>query len=346
MKGTIALADLGFHSTRICTIHNDQLRIIRSLSYGLQSIAKDISSSIDITPQQALEKMIRFGVEQGDADFNQALNNALTAFWNKIQFALASMGQEAPISKLLLLGGGASMNNITNFASRHLGLPCELLDATKITENKNITLKNMQHIPTANIMSVATALPGSQTEPFNVRRDEFAASEGPLLFKQLIAAGILTIVLFSALITHLILETKQLKKEIKLSAQETVEELHRRFPSIAEDENDLDEVKELAQTELKKEEEMWGAFRARTSFLEYLLELTSLINKQELGFVPEQIVIIESPESQITLKARVQDFEALKKLEQALRESKFFSFVEGQSDPDFTMKILIGHKGV
>ena len=78
--------------------------------------------------------------------------------------------------------------------------------------------------------------------------------------------------------------------------------------------------------------------------MEYLLELTSRINKQELGFIPEQITIADGRGGSIILRARVRDFEALKKLEQALRESKLFTFVEGQASPDFTMKILVGKR--
>jgi Tfp pilus assembly protein PilN len=139
-------------------------------------------------------------------------------------------------------------------------------------------------------------------------------------------------------------QSRALKKELKLSEQETVEMLKDRFSNIPEDEDDLETIKETAESELKKEEEIWYAFtrQARASFLEYLLELSSRINKSELGFIPEQLTIVDGQEGQITLKARVRDFEALKKLEQVLRESKLFSYVEGQTSPDFTMKILVG----
>ena len=346
--GTTILIDLGVQSTRIAAIRSGQLYMIRSLPQGLSSIAKDISGAIDISTQQALEQIIRFGLTHSDPDFQQAVKNALTAFWNKIQFALTSItnGKPEQIQQLLLLGGGADMNGITRFVTDQAKLPCELFDVAKLKENNHYEFKNMQNIPSTNILSMAIALPTPIMQNFNLRTAEFAIKQEGLMIKQLAVAGFLVIVIGASLMAHLISQSRAIKKELQLSENETIELLKERFPNIPEDEDDLDEIKESAETELKQEEEMWYAFtsQSRASFLEYLLELAIRINKQELGFVPEQLTIVDGREGQITLKAKVRDFEALKKLEQVLRESKLFNFVEGQTSPDFTMKILVGKR--
>src|SRR5579872_2393877 len=322
--------------------------MVRSLPQGLSSIAKDISTAIDIAPQQAFEQIVRFGFAPSDPQFEQALRNSISLFWNKVLFALNSLtnAQAQEITKILLLGTGAEINGMIKLASEQLGIPCEQFDISKLKENKNYVVKNMQAVPNYSIMSIANALPIAITQEFNLRSQEFARKSEKLMIKQLVVASALIILMIASLLTHLFIQKRALQKEITLSENETIEMLKTWFPSIAPEEEDLEFIKSSAETELRREEELWYAFanQSRTSFLEYLLELTSRINKQELGFVPEQITIVDGREGSIILKAHVRDFEALKKLEQALRESKLFSFVESQTSPDFTMKILVGKR--
>lgn len=346
--GTSIIIDLGVQSTRLAAIKSKKLYMIRSLPQGLSSIAKDISITLDMPFQQALEQIMRFGLAHTDPQFQQALTSALSSFWTRVQFALSSLTNTntQEISKILLLGSGSEINGMIKLASEELAIACEQFDISKLKENNHYILKNMQTIPNSHILSIANALPIPITQNFNLRAQEFTVKSDQLMLKQVIVTVALIMIMCTALLTHLIIQKRALKKEIKLSENETIEMLKARFPSIGEEEDDLEFIKDSAESELKREEELWYAFanQSRTSFLEYLLELTSRINKQELGFVPEQITITDGREGSIILRARVRDFEALKKLEQALRESKLFTFVEGQTSPDFTMKILVGKR--
>lgn len=249
------------------------------------------------------------------------------------------------ISKILLIGTGADIKDIAPFAQTILQAPCELFDGQKLSENKDYRINKNITVSSATLASVATALLAPPIAQFNLAKEEYAAPETSLFLKQIIVAGILIISLFGSLITHTVIQTRRLKKEIQTSQTEAVEELKKWFPSIPEEEDVLDDVVELAKNELKKEEDIWLAFssQSRTSFLEYLLELSTHINKQELGFEPEQLTIVEGPIGQLTLKAKVRDFEALKQLEKTLHQSKLFSYIESPRLPEFTMKISVAH---
>lgn len=345
-KGISILMDLGIQSTRIAAINNHHLNMIRSLPQGLFSVAKDMSKSIEESSQHAIEQIMRFGLTHSDPLFQKTLKDALTSFLNKIQFALGSLANSQEINRILILGTGSEINGIVRLITDQLGITCEQFDTAKLIENKDYTIKSAHTINPLSVMSIATAIPTPITQDFNLRVDEFAPKDESLLLKQVITAIVLIVTIIGSITIHLYRQKKALEKEIRLSQGETLEMLNERFPTLAEDEDDLEVIMDAAQTELKQEEEMWYAFtrQSRTSFLEYLLELTSRINKQELGFIPESITIVDGQEGSITLKARVRDFEALKKLEQALRESKLFTFVEGQTSPDFSMKILVGKR--
>lgn len=348
-EGTVILLDIDMQSTRIIAIHNKQLRIIRTLSYGIYTIAKSASATTNTTPQQTLDHLSRFGFEKaGPPDFTQALQNSATEFFGKVQFALNSLLTQLHVTSpnSILVLGGSEIKGATKIVSEKLQSPCENFDIQKIVEGGRYKLNAPVASMQACLVAIATALPCSITQRFNVRRGELEPPQGMLLLKQIITSTILLIIIFASLITHSLIQTKRLNTEIRTSKIEIIDELKKRFSEIPEEEDDLDDVIESAKTALSQEQAVWIAFssQSRASFLEYLLELTTRINKQELGFEPEQLTIVDGVKGEITLKAKVRDFEALKQLEQSLRKSKLFSYVESQKIPDFTMKIILARR--
>lgn len=346
LNGSVVLLDMNMHTTSMIIVHQNQLRIIRTLPYGIASVAKNAGSSADLKPQQIMDHLLRFGSEQGsNKDMNGAIKNSLEEFFNKVQFAVSSTMNQLQSSKpekIILCGPGAEIKNISSFAQEHLSSPCEIFDIQKITENKQYTIAKGVTLTQPALLSIAYALPVPILENFNLRIGEFAPSQERLFLKQFITAAVLILCLFGILITHTFMQTRTLRSEITASQEEAVEALKERFPAIPEEDDELDEVVKAASSELEQEEVVWRAFssKTRTSFLEYLLELTSRINKQELGFIPEQISIADGAQGEITIKAKVRDYDALTKLENSLNESKLFTRVEGQNTPDFTMKIF------
>ncbi len=350
LPDTVILLDIDMQATRIVAIDNHQLRIIRSLPYGLATTTTSTKEGeTSLKPAEIADHLIRFGVDNNSkSDKNQALTNNITTYFNKLQFALSTTLptlQNQTISKILLIGSSAEIKDIASFAQTIFQLPCELFDGQQLTQNKQYSINKNVTLAPSTLLSLATAIICPATEHFTLQREEFAPPQTSLLLKQIIVASVLVIALFGSLITHIIIQTSRLKQEIRTSQLEAVEELKNWFPEIPEEEEVLSDVVEIAKSELKKEEEIWLAFssQARTSFLEYLLELSTRINKQQLGFEPEQLTIIEGTIGQLVLKAKVKDFEALKQLEKALHQSKLFSYIESPRLPEFTMKLTVAH---
>lgn len=345
LNGLVALIDLNLHTTSIVTILEKQIRIIRTLPYGLSTVAKDAGSSADLKPQQVMDHLLRFGSEQGTGSGNEAIQKSLTAFFGKLQFALSSTVNQLKIDaveKVILCGPGAEIKNIADFAKEQFGTPCDLFDYGKITDNPKYKIASGVSLSQPTVLSTAIAIPTPAEEGFNLRTGEFAPSQQILFLKQLVSMVVLIVMLFGILIAHTIIQTRRLANENEASSMEAVEALRERFKDIDEDEDDLSEVISTAKAELSKEEAMWRTFssEARVSFLELLLELSTRINKQELGFRPKELTIIDSTPREITLKAEVKDYPELKKLEHVLNESKLFTYVESPSKTEFSMKII------
>jgi len=343
LPGSVVLIDLGLHSTRIAYLFDGQLKLIRTLNKGVSHIAKTVSEAIKITQNEAMEHIIRFGLEKTDSPkYTQAVTDALTTFWRTINFTLTSFVTQTPekgINKILLLGGGGQIKNLPSLIFTVLQVPVEIFDPTLITQNKEIQSPNKHIVSSACIIALSVTLPSPVIKHFNLRKNEFKIIDHTLLIKQLIIAILLTSTLLGTLLGHYFVQVKKLAHEAYSSEQEAINVLKKQF-KIPKDENDLEEVILLSQEEVTKEQETWFAFsgKARASFLQYLLELASKIDKKSLDFSIDNITIAEGT---ILLKAKVRDHEALKLLERELRQSKLFSYVEPQDNPSFTMRIIL-----
>jgi len=343
--GGVALIDLGVHSTRIGYIQHGQLRFIRTLQKGISGHAKAMSEALGIQPTDAMMQLARFGLEKSnDPGYSQAISKAMNSFWHEIQFTLqsftSSLAPENAIKQVLLLGEGAELRDMANFASNLLQIPCSLFNVNGILGAQGISLTNKNHIPNANIMSLSTVLSLNSNERFNLRRKQFALSDDSLFNKQIILACVLVGLLFTTLGAHVFLQWRKLSNEAYKSEQEAISEIKKRFPKVPSDRKTLDDIIEFAKHEVNKEEKTWFAFssQARSSFLKYLLELTTKLDKQGLGLNVEKITIADDI---MTLKAQVKGHEELKKLQKDLKQSKLFSYIEPQLETDFTMKIML-----
>lgn len=343
--GNVALIDLGVQSTRIGFMSNRQLKYIRALPKGLFTIAKQVSDEMGTSVSETMEAMIRFGLEsQGDQKNANALTRVLTSFWSEIDFTVRSFAQQSnqqPVSSLLLLGPGSEIKDVCPFVSTLVSIPCKLFTISSMLRNGDVKLANSAHVPRAHAVSLATAYPSPIMAHFNLRRDEFAMTDMNLFTKQLIAASSLLSILFVGMIIFMFWQLRSLRLDYESSEEEAVAALKARFPTAQG--TGLESVIISADTQLKSEEQALGFLNpARPSYLSYLLELTTRIEKRDpvtgqnpLGFEIDKLVIENDV---MTLEARVRDYDALKKFEKGLRASKMLEFAP-INKPEFTLKI-------
>ena len=343
LAGSIVLIDFGLQSTRIVYLFDGQLRSIRTLNKGVSHMVKAVSDVLNISRNEAMEHIIRFGLEKTDwPEYTQAVTDALTTFWHTINFTLSSFISQTPensINKIILIGGGGQIKGLSSFVSTLLQIPVEIFDPALIMQDKEIHSPKKHIVSNACIIALSVALPSPIIKYFNFRRDEFQIVDHTLLIKQLVVTLLLTGTLLSMLLGYYFIQVKKLTREVHSSEQQAINVLKKQF-KIPKEEDDLEEVISLSQEEVTREQETWFAFsgKARASFLQYLLELASNIDRKSLGFTIDNITIAEGT---ILLKAKVRDHEALKLLERELRQSKLFSYVEPQDNPSFTMKIIL-----
>ena len=342
LTGGTILIYITSYTTNIILMINGQLKTMRTLPKGIIAVTKQIAQDLNKTPQEVIDHLLRFGLEANDApEYSSATEKTMTDWWNSIDFTLNAFSRQflnqQPITKIIFLGKGALIKGLIPFIGQKSGIPCELFNPEYINQNAALTIKNVSTITPINVISVSASLPLPATVDYNLAQKEFKSSDNSLLLKQLIVLVVLTIGLFTTLITHYSLQTRKLKKEINLSEQEALTALTSTFKPL-EGETSLSDAIDEAEKEVEEQKKRWFAFsqQSRASFLQYLRELVDKIDKKSTGFNIEQLSI---DEDSLTIKAEVKDHDALKVLGRELAQSKLFKPFESPETPQFTLKI-------
>lgn len=348
--GSTFLLGIDLHTTHIGFIYNNQLRSIRTINKGISGVIKAATEELGLTPRNVMDHLMRFGFTSTDKpSITDALKKAMASFLNEVQFTINSFTaqtvQTEAVNPILLFGDGALIKDFPRFIQETILVPATLFSVQELIDSKKVVVSSSVRNIQLDALSFSAALPSTITSEFNLLKDEFRPATTPVFIKQLTAVGVLTLVSLGSLIAFSVLDTRKIQREATDSEQEAIELLRERFPQkIESDESNLENAIDIASDALQNEERTWLTFsgQSRTSFLKYWLELTNRIDKEALGFVIESLSISGGV---MTVKAHVRDYEALKILERELRQSKLFMYVEPQTSPIFTMKIVLARNG-
>jgi len=345
-KGGIVLLDIEPHETRIAYMYDQQLRFIRTLPKGLLDQARVVAQKMNTTEPEALEHIVRFGLEKDHNDaYIAAISQAFTNFFNDINFTLQSFTVQAKpaqsIHKIIIFGTGATIKGLPEFVTQVCHTQTELFALNGLLHNNTFTAKTT--LNQSQCISLACALPQTSIADFNLRQKEFVPStQKEVLSKLAIALGLMLLTL-GALAFNTFWQLRRLNQDATALEQEAVTALKEKFKKIPDDVQSLDEAIQEARGQVSREEKLWSGFssESRPRFLKYLLELTTKIDRAGTGLDLEKITINQDT---ITLKGSVHGFDELKTLEADLDQSKLFSWVERNSDTKFTKTIRIAKR--
>ena len=109
IKNGSAIVDIGKHSTSVAFIMNGQLRLIRNIGKGIDTIVDHICKDNNRPKEEILDQLEKYGMQKADDPlFNQSAQKHVTHFLNDIQFTLNSFSLKLnfydEISKILITG--------------------------------------------------------------------------------------------------------------------------------------------------------------------------------------------------------------------------------------------------
>ncbi len=317
----VGLVAMEYDATGVALIHNGQLIAIRSLSNGIISVAKTLTTVTHGDVPETIKMLLRSGVDESrDSGSAHASQQAFDQLISEIRFtyATATKKLEPPqeLSHIILVGAAGDIPGITDFLKRELELPVKLLEPKKLIHNE-IIKSTVSSLPNSFMLSVATALSPNLTDDFNIHRQEALHQETKTITKQLTTAGALLALMLGSFILYSFFRVRALRIAFSQGQTEALTALKRSFKLKPGQTTTLAQANKAAQTELTLQEATWHSLSKenRYAFLKYLSELSKCLNIKDTQLDLTSIVITDTV---IKLYGSVPGYPQLTKLQSQL----------------------------
>jgi Tfp pilus assembly PilM family ATPase len=341
--GTTALIDIGNHVTRIALIIEKQLKYIRVIPRGVNTIIKKIKTDL---PQQTEQEsdiynyLMRFGVDQNDnLEFSKYAQTALRELVNEINFTITTytskLKNTEQLSHITLTGEGSEILGVVTQFEHIMQVSSDILDSKKIFYNQLIK-SDITHIPNGFLISIATALSPLSTAHFNLQNIQPIAQAERELNRQIITIGALVLLIISSFIMYSFIRTRSMRKMYNNSQKEAIDKLKKSFNIPEKSAKNIKSALNASQQKLADLKRKWSPLSHKNSFsfLKFLYELSRNINKNDIDLDLSSITL---DQDEIVLKGKVKNVEALRQLENQLK-SEYFTLEESPQTPDFKQK--------
>lgn len=310
--GTSFIIDLSREQTTIMLLAEGKLRAIRVIHEGITGdFVRNAHEHINVS------------------------DTATQRFFTTVQFTVQALLKteqlHTPITGALLTGPGAQAPEMVPLMSELLEAPCTLFHPNKMLHNGDIVLDHEGSIPPEFTISLATALSSPFTEDFNLGRMYETTQELAQFRYQTFTAIALLICMFASFFAYSFFTARALRTEADASRSQVLSELKKAYPSLdIKATTALSTATNDAQGALTSETAIWFALsnERRYAFLYYLQELFTRINdnlrsKSDLSMKRLAIKSGDrSGEDTLIFEAVAQGYDALREVEEGLREAK------------------------
>jgi|GEM_PF-2855209 len=262
--------------------------------------------------------------------------------WKDISFTLHAFTQElsddAKLEKVILFN--ALSTDLMDLCKQYIQAPCEQFPHETLFTASHMHTK--LPINPSDTLSFAAALPCIGSRNFSFLPTLFTKTEQSRLTKQTIAGFCLPLIALSLLAFHTFKEIHTFSQEAAASQKQILKALKDNFSTLST--NNLRDALEAAQREVKHEENIWSSLSSqnRQSFLHYLHELSTKIDRETLGLTLKKMVISKNI---ISLEGNVRSFEAVEQFEHQLRETHLFSAVPDMQKVEFSVQLPLQLQG-
>lgn len=295
-----AIVEIWDNNTIVAFLLNGELRLVRNIQKGLNTIADNIGKDASISAEEIKKSLLSLDIKELDKQLNKKAEKHLINFLNDIQFTLNSfslkLNFDNDVSKILFVGSGSKIKGLMEFGSELLQIPCEILSCNKLFKEK--ILKNkLSHEPKEwidYVIPIGTSLPYAQFEEFNLRKKSFQKTKDPIKQKQVITSIALAIFIFLGIGTSGFINVRSLNSVASQRENDLITKIKKMFPtgSPSLKKNALTTLLRDAEQQVSTKEEAWAPFlNENLQPLEILLDLTKTIDKRLFNVAIEKISI-------------------------------------------------------
>lgn len=285
-KGSV-LVDLGYTTTGIAFLQNGELRLTRTIPRGTKTIIKNISEELQVDPEKIEAVMKTSGLTScGNDLYDKSIQKHFINFFNEIQFTLNSFSLKLnfyeEISKIIFTDKAVHINDLANFSSHALQIPCEIFDWKKVNDIQNVknNIKDATLIDDF-VTAIGAAMPSLQQINFDLRRKDFSFPDYKLIKNQIIAAFLIFLITVLIIGFRGYIQIQNLKGLLTKTERNGISLLKPIFPkNKLPKKSTLQSYVQDAQKIVNEKTDLWAAFsKERLNPLDIMLELTNIADK-------------------------------------------------------------------
>lgn len=258
-----------------------------------------------------------------------------TALLKEINFTLQAFVDEqiqATLEEVIFFGDDPE--KFVSLFKQSNDTPCNTFDLNSWCTAANVNNKSDGNY--FEMISLGCALPLNNKPDFSFLSSQAVKTEQVAYNRNLIVGLSLPIIILSLLSVHAFRTVRLFSQEFEASQKQILKTLKENFPTITS--NNVRDALDMAQREIKREEDIWSSLSSqnRQSFLHYLHELNTKIDRETLGLNLTKMIISKNI---LTLEGSVRSFEAVEQFEHQLKETQLFSTVPDMQKIEFSVPL-------
>lgn len=326
---SLLLIDFSIDAIRILYIQQGVLKSVRLVSYGLATMMSKIDDGTSLLMQQRiLDGLLQHnGHEEQDIMNHEISHKIIIDFCKQITLSISFFQKQIPNfimpSKIVCLGIGTGIPTFVEQLTTVCNIPVEILDVKKVLVKNNIVMHKKSKIDARHSASVILGLSAVHYGDVNFLSFKQDGAKNSLLNKQLLSILIISCAAIAGMVFYSQYQLRIWNLEYNKSKKEITTKLKEQMDVDTKGMKRITDIVAAAQSKLEQAKKVCFSFSpSNHSFLRYLQELSSKIDRESLGLDLKKLSIHDK---EITLQGKVKDFDVLETFGEELMELKNFT---------------------
>lgn len=328
-QSSLLVVDFSVDAIDILYIQQGILKSVRLVSYGLVTIMNRVDqATTSIMQHRILEGLLQHPAhEEQDVIHHDIAQKIIIDFCKQINLSLSFFKKQIPNfvtpSKIISLGIGTGIPGFLEQVKIHTDISAEIFDIKKNITKSNIVVHKKSKIDAKHSASIMVGLSAAHYGDVNFLSYTLDAAKNSLLYKQLISVAIITCTAFAGIYFYSQYQVRIWDVEYNKSKKELITKLKDQMDVDTKGMKRVTDIVAAAQAKLEQAKKVCFSFSpSNHSFLRYLEELSSKIDRESLGLDLKKLSIHDK---EVTLQGKVKDFDVLETFEEELMELKNFT---------------------
>lgn len=344
-ESSYIMVDFSLDAIRILYLYKGQLQSVRLVPSGVYQMMQKIDSISEGMSHRLLDLLLKGKVtDEDEKNYEYVVDQIVSELIKQIQFSLIYFEKQIPNfmnpTKIFCLGAGTGLYNFKEKVQREFGERFDLVDLPSLFQKKNIHHSDTVSLDVSSAEGLLIPLSATHFGDVNLLAMQESKRSNLLLFKQLLALVLITVFSLGGLYVYSNMQINKWHMAYLGSKKEV--------SRVVEDNMNLDVrnisrpslIVDAARETVEREKKLWFSFskQSENSFLEYLSDLTSKIDRASIGLDLKKLII---DYDQIIMQGKVKNFDALETFEEELMELSKFTVVEKPRELAFTVKLNV-----